>query len=126
MELKTKIYLVNENDEKFMGIGVVWLLEQVNEKGSLRSAAAKLGISYSKAYTMISKLEKSLGKSVLVRRKGGSSRSGATLTDFGVVLLDKYKVFHSSIKEVTKAPYEEFSKDFNNILSSFDKNGEML
>jgi molybdate transport system regulatory protein len=126
MELKTKIYLVNEKDEKFMGIGVVWLLEKVHEKGSLRSAAASLGISYSKAYTMISVLEKALGKSVLDRKKGGSSRTGATLTTFGVVLLDKYKVFHASVKEVTKAPYEEFSQEFNTILSAFDKNGEKL
>lgn len=126
MELKTKIYLVNENDEKFMGIGVVWLLEKVRENGSLRSAASSLGISYSKAYTMISKLEKTLDKSVLIRKKGGSSRPGATLTTFGEVLLEEYKVFQSSIKEVTRVPYEQFSRDFNNILLTFDKNGEKL
>lgn len=126
MELKTKIYLVDEYDEKFMGIGVVWLLEKVRENGSLRSAASSLGISYSKAYTMISKLEKTLEKSVLIRKKGGSSRPGATLTTFGEVLLEEYKVFQSSIKEVTRVPYEQFSRDFNNILSTFDKNGEKL
>lgn len=125
MELKTKIYLVDENDEKFMGIGVVWLLERVLEKGSLRAAALDLGISYSKAYLMISKLENSLNKSVLVRRKGGTSRRGATLTPFGIILLDKYKVFHSSMKEITKAPYEVFAENFNKILSEFDSDGEI-
>jgi molybdate transport system regulatory protein len=125
MELKTKIYLVDENDDKFMGIGVVWLLEKVLEKGSLRAAAADLGISYSKAYSMISKLEKSLNRSVLVRRKGGTSRVGATLTPFGIVLLDKYKVFQSSMKEITRAPYEIFAADFKKILSEFDEDGDI-
>lgn len=125
MELKTKIYLVDENDDKFMGIGVVWLLEKIQELGSLRAAAANLGISYSKAYTMISKLEKSLKKSVLVRRKGGTTRVGATLTPFGIIILDKYKVFHSSMKEITKAPYEVFATDFNKILDEFDEKGEI-
>jgi molybdate transport system regulatory protein len=125
MELKTKIYLVDENDDKFMGLGVVWLLEKIQEKRSLRAAAANLGISYSKAYTMIAKLEKSLSKAVLVRRKGGTSRVGATLTPFGITLLDKYKVFHSSMKEITKAPYEVFAADFNKILSEFDEDGDI-
>jgi len=125
MELKTKIYLVDENDEKFMGIGVVWLLEGIQKEGSLRAAASSLGISYSKAYTMISKLERSLGKAVLVRRKGGTSRVGAKLTPFGIILLDKYKVFQSSIKEITQAPYQVFANDFNNILSEFNEDGEI-
>jgi molybdate transport system regulatory protein len=125
MELKTKIYLVDENDDKFMGIGVVWLLENILEKGSLRAAAANLGISYSKAYTMISKLEKSLDKAVLVRRKGGTSRVGATLTPFGITLLESYKIFHASMKEITKAPYEVFAADFNKILSEFNNDGDI-
>lgn len=124
MELKTKIYLVDENEEKFMGIGVVWLLEKVEEKGSLRSAAATLGISYSKAYAMVSKLEKSLNKAVLVRRKGGTSRAGASLTNFGRALLEKYKYFHSEIKEVTQTPYEKFAQNINTLLSEYDDNGE--
>lgn len=124
MELKTKIYLIDENDEKFMGIGVVWLLEKVEEKGSLRSAAASLGISYSKAYSMVSKLEESLKKSVLIRRKGGTSRAGASLTDFGRALLDEYKDFHNEIKEVTQIPYEKFAKDLNNLLSQYADDGE--
>lgn len=125
MELKTKIYLVDENDEKFMGIGVVWLLEKILEKGSLRAAAANLGISYSKAYSMIAKLEKSLGKAVIVRRKGGTSRVGATLTLFGITLLNSYKTFHDSMKEITNAPYEVFAADFNKILSKYNDDGDI-
>ena len=61
MEIKTKLYLVNGDGEKFMGIGVLWLLEHVGTSGSLRAAASALGISYSKAYAMVKNLEDQLG-----------------------------------------------------------------
>ncbi len=51
INLKVKLYLENEQD-KFMGIGVLWLLQKVQECGSLRAAALDLGISYSKAFRL--------------------------------------------------------------------------
>lgn len=80
MELKSKLYLIDEEGEKFMGIGVLWLLQKIASEKSLRKAAADLGISYSKAYMMIRNLEASLGVPVVNRQKGGADRSGATLT----------------------------------------------
>ncbi len=126
MDLKTKIYLVNQENEKFMGIGVVWLLEEVKKHSSLRAAANELGISYSKAYSMMNVLENSLGKVILVRRRGGYDRQGAYLTDFGEEFLEAYKAFHKEIKEITKKPYEKFNKDLNSLLDCYDKEGNKL
>lgn len=47
MELKTKIYLLDDEGEKFMGIGVLWLLNEVAKTQSLHKAASNLSISYS-------------------------------------------------------------------------------
>ena len=44
MEIMAKLYLVTSEGQKFMGIGVLWLLEQLRVENSLRSAALKLGI----------------------------------------------------------------------------------
>ncbi|NCD05175.1 MAG: LysR family transcriptional regulator [Spirochaetia bacterium] len=126
MDLKTKIYLVNTENEKFMGIGVVWLLEEIKKQSSLRAAANEIGISYSKAYSMMSMLEDSLGKVILVRRRGGYSRQGAYLTDFGEEFLKQYKSFHDEIKEVTKIPYQKFNKDLNSLLNEYDKEGNKI
>ena len=91
MELKSKFYIVDDEGEKFMGIGVLWLLEKTGQLGSLRKAAKDMTISYTKAYNMISRLEEALGLEVLERRKGGSSRDGATLTPFAIAFMKAYR-----------------------------------
>ena len=73
INLKLKIYLEDSRD-KFMGIGVLWLLRKMEQNLSLRAAANDLGISYSKAFRMVENLESALGMKVLDRKKGGSSR----------------------------------------------------
>lgn len=116
VNLKVKIYLESDN-EKFMGIGVLWLLQKVKEFGSLRSAAAEMGISYSKAFRMIENLEASLGKEVLERRKGGVQRSGASLTAFGEQFIDLYDGFQSRCKELLEEPFREFSENLGKLTS---------
>ncbi len=108
MELKTKIYLIDEEGEKFMGIGVLWLLQEVSRTQSLNKAAANLSISYTKAFNMVKNLEKALGKEVILRKKGGSTREGATLTEFGASFLALYDGFQQEAKKSMESPYREF------------------
>lgn len=115
LNLKVKLYLQN-GDEKFMGIGVLWLLNKVDELKSLRAAAQSLGISYSKAYTMVENLEKTLQKPVLVRQKGGQNRSGATLTPFAVEFLKIYDSFQKECKSLLNEPFEKFEKQLAQLL----------
>ncbi len=110
MELKSKFYLMDNDGEKFMGIGVMWLLEETAKQGSLRKAAAVLELSYSKAFSMIKKLEASLGRDVLTRRKGGQSRDGSSLTEFGKQFLTLYEEFQKEAKKAVEMPYNEFSR----------------
>lgn len=119
MRLKTKIYLADDSGEKFMGIGVLWLLKAIEEHGSLRKGAAELSISYSKAYGMISSLEKNLGVPVIDRRKGGNEHTGAMLTPFGKEFLALYEEFHSHIKKLCASPYLAFSDTVQQLIDSY-------
>lgn len=123
MELKTKLYLVDEEGNKFMGIGVLWLLDQVAEHNSLRKAASALGISYSKAFAMVQNLERSLGVAVLNRRKGGANRDGATLTAFAVTFLDLYRHFEQQAKKDLVIPFDQFRQDLAHLLEAQDAPG---
>lgn len=115
MNLKVKLYLENGND-KFMGIGVLWLLQKVRECRSLREAAQEMGISYSKAFRMVKNLEEALGADVLARRRGGSERNGASLTPFGERFIVLYDEFQRECKELMKEPFSEFSAKLDELL----------
>jgi|LSQX01.2.fsa_nt_gb molybdate transport system regulatory protein len=119
MDMKTKLYLVNAEGEKFMGIGVLWLLRQVERTGSLRSAAALLGISYSKAYGMIRTLEQQVGVPVMDRRKGGASHEGSSITEFGKLFMDLYDTFQSEAKQMLVEPFENFSQEFDALVARY-------
>lgn len=117
MEVKTKLYLVDEDGEKFMGIGVLWLLQQVREQKSLRKAASVLDLSYSKAFGMVKNLERNLGVAVLDRKKGGASRDGATLTPFAERFIELYETFEQEVKEQVSVPYNRFSGQLSQLLA---------
>ena len=115
INLKVKLYLENEH-EKFMGIGVLWVLQRVSSCGSLRAAAAEMGISYSKAFRMVDTLEKTLGVPVLERHRGGMQRSGAKLTPFGQAFILLYDDFQRKCKTLMDEPFEKFSKELSLLV----------
>jgi len=114
MNLKIKLYLENDN-EKFMGIGVLWLLQTLQTEKSLRAAAARLGISYSKAYSMISNLEKAVGRPVVERKHGGHDRGGVVLTPWAKSFIELYDSFQNRCKDLLNEPFEEFRKKLAEI-----------
>jgi molybdate transport system regulatory protein len=116
MDLKTKLYLIDDNGDKFMGIGVLWLLQQVKELKSLRKAASALDLSYSKAFGMVRNLENNLGVPVLDRRKGGANRYGATLTPFAERFIELYGTFELDVKEQVTIPYNQFKEKLSRLL----------
>ncbi len=117
MELKVKIYLTDDEGEKFMGIGVVWLLQEIERSGSLRKAAMNLGISYTKSYSMLSKAEANLAFPLVERKKGGSSHEGLTLTDKAREFIKLYWDFQSRAKERVQEEFKEFAAS----LASLDE-----
>lgn len=120
MELKVKIYLEDEQD-KFMGIGVLWLLMNIQEKHSLKAAAEEMGISYTKAYSMINRLEEGLGQKILDRKKGGKNRSGAELTDFAKNFIPLYDEFQKNCKNILDKPFDKFKKNLDKLISESEK-----
>ena len=115
MELKVKIYLTDDSGDKFMGIGVIWLLEEIEKAGSLRKAAMNLGISYTKSYAMLSRAEENLSFPLVERRKGGSSHEGVALTDKAKEFIKFYWAFQSKAKERVMEEYEDFVKSLSSL-----------
>lgn len=120
----TKLYLVDEEGKRFMGIGVLWLLERVQKHGSLRKAAMSLKLSYSKAFAMVENLERNLNIAVLDRKKGGARREGATLTPMGIRFLELYRNFDADAKKSVEGVFTRFKQEVDSLIDDCTKEQE--
>ena len=106
MRLKIKISIADEKNRGFFGIGIIWLLEEIEKTGSIRKAAQNMKMSYSKAHKILKRAEEKFGKKFLIKRKGGIDRGGAKLTDFAKDFIKVYIEFQKSIKDFAQTKFE--------------------
>ena len=109
-KLYAKISVQLFTDDKCFGPGIAALLHQVKKTHSLRSAAASMGMAYSKAWTILKNCEEHLGFKLLHSTIGGKNGGGATLTDDAEKILRAYDEYCAEIKEYSdKLIDEKFS-----------------
>ncbi|MFH1038339.1 MAG: LysR family transcriptional regulator [PVC group bacterium] len=108
MRIHLKISLASERGEPFMGIGLVWLLREVAARGSISRASEEMGLSYSKALKIVNRLEKNLGRKLLIRKHGGCDRGGASLTPFGKKFIDEYDRMQAAVKNAAEKEFTRF------------------
>ncbi len=119
MELKTKV-IIQQDGRKYMGEGVLWLLEGIAETGSLLSAARKMGLSYSKARMMIDRLEKETGRCMIERKKGGADRVGADLTPFALKYMSLYRDFEEAVRSDAGKRFSSFCSQIEKLMEEDD------
>jgi len=73
------------------GPGKAKLLEAVAAQGSIRSAAASLGMSYRRAWLLIKDIEAMTGAPVVNAATGGARGGGASLSALGQRVLERYR-----------------------------------
>ena len=95
-------------DEKCFGPGVATLLHNIEELHSLRAAAMKMNMAYSKAWTIVRNAEAQLGFKLLHSTTGGRHGGGATLTEEARELLTAYDGFCLELQETADALYEKY------------------
>ena len=105
MRLCYKLFLARE--VKAFGEGPCRLLEQVEETGSLNKAAARMELSYTKAWHVLKRSEKELGFSLLVREVGGREGGGSALTPQGRDMVRRYRAFCQEAEEALNSLYQK-------------------
>lgn len=91
----------------FFGAGTAELLELISYEQSVRMASSLMGISYSKAWKMIKKMEEGAGCMMVRCQQGGKDGGKAELTENAVLLLKKYRLFEKRLKEEADKIYNE-------------------
>ena len=107
LHLKLTVRLYTEDDQRCFGPGIATLLERVREHRSLRSAAASMGMAYSKAWSIIRTAEDVFGCKLLNSTIGGHHGGGATLTSQAEQLLSAYNGYVADLKAYAGGKFEE-------------------
>jgi molybdate transport system regulatory protein len=74
-----------------MSPAMATLLDRVRECGSIRKAAASLGMGYRNAWGLIQALQKTFGAEIVATATGGAAGGGTRLTSLGTELLASYR-----------------------------------
>lgn len=98
IHLAHKLWIFADDRPGVFGDGKLRLIEEIAQRGSLREAAATLGISYRKAWGDLKKAEACLGVPLLDRTRGGQSGGGTVLTKQAQQILAYYRRMHTDIE----------------------------
>lgn len=91
-----------EAEKPFFGPGVVELMEDIRQTGSIQEACQRMALSYSKGSRMIKRTEQQMGIRILERRSGGFGGGGSQLTEEGILLLNSYRQLLRQVEEQTQ------------------------
>lgn len=85
-----RLRIVLERDVA-IGPGKADLLQQVAETGSITAAGRAMGMSYRRAWLLISSMNRCFREPLVETAKGGSGGGGAQLTPLGEEVLARYR-----------------------------------
>jgi len=99
-ELRLKIRL----GENILGPGKLRLLELIAETGSISGAARGLGVSYRRAQFLLETLQAGFADPLVITKRGGGGKGGATLTATGQDLVARHRQFQTDL-QTQAAPF---------------------
>ena len=97
MKPALRVMLCDDAGERFFGEGPCRLLHLIEETGSLRSAAAQMGLSYSKALRLVQHAEKELGFAL-------TCKTIAEARQF----LERYEAYRDACVQTSRELYSAF------------------
>lgn len=103
-----RITFTDEDGLKFFGEGPFRLLRTVEQTGSVRSAAMKMGMAYSKASKLIRQAEAQLGFPLTARSTGGKDGGGSSLTPEGKRWLSQYEAYRDACIQENQRLFRKF------------------
>lgn len=96
--------------EVALGPGRVELLEHIAQTGSLRAAAARMDMSYMRAWGLVKDLNRWFCTPLVLRTRGGAKGGGAELTLAGREVVALYRGMEKQCQSAMKAKWQRLQK----------------
>ncbi len=111
--LDYEVWLTNRATGNCLDDHLVKLLGVIADKGSIRSAADELGLSYRKAWGDIRKAEQFLGFPLVQKIRGGKAGGQSKLTSDGAELVEAFRQLHEGINLAIHNTTKKFFHQLN-------------
>jgi molybdate transport system regulatory protein len=102
-----KVWLEADGRPAF-GDGKLSWLEAIDETGSLRAAAARLGMSYRGLWHRLKVMEDRLGTTLVTRQTGGAGGGGMALTPEARSLMADWRRFRRGIDQTVQKRFDRY------------------
>ena len=99
-----------DNSGEAFGPGKAELLRHIAATGSIRSAAQELGMSYNRAWLLVTGMNSLFREPVVLSTRGGGSGGGAVLTPLGEQVLGLYTKMEEACVAATRSDWEKLSR----------------
>ena len=87
------------DDGRFLGIGRLELLERIAELGSISKAAQAMGMSYKRAWDLVSTMNAQAATPLVSTQTGGSKGGGAAVTEAGQTAIMAFRALQARFQE---------------------------
>jgi len=104
-------------DGTALGPGKVRLLELVAETGSIRKAAAKMKMSYRRAWLLLQALDGMFGEPLAATTTGGKAGGGARMSPLGKTVVATYRRIEAGASGIA-------TRDLKSLANALESKGK--
>lgn len=90
---------IEEAEGAFLGIGKIWLLENIKKTGSITNAAKEMKMAYRQAWQLVEEINQRAESPLVEKLLGGKGGGGARLTEAGERAIAVFYEVEKRIKE---------------------------
>jgi len=112
LPVTAKVKLTLCTGERFFGPGVCELLERIRETGSIQAAAAKMEMSYTKAWRILKRAEEEMGVDLITRTAGGKNGGCSSLTEAGGKTVRAFREMEAKLSARADELMREYRGEF--------------
>ena len=90
---------VEEAEGPFLGIGKIWLLENIQKTGSITNAAKEMKMAYRQAWQLVKEMNERAESPLVEKLLGGKGGGGARLTEAGERAITTFHEIEKKIRD---------------------------
>lgn len=93
---------IEESEGSFLGIGRIWLLQNIEKTGSITNAAKEMKMAYRQAWQLVEEMNKHAECPLVEKLLGGKGGGGARLTEAGANAIQTFYALEKKIQDFVR------------------------